>query len=95
MLYVVTYKLRPNVDIKNLMARRSQWKVPAEVTLKAEYWTPGGDIAVVAIMEAQSITPILGIIAEWNDGLEAHVYPAMTVEEGLKFTEKMAAYAHH
>jgi len=95
MLYVVTYKIRPNVDIKKLMMRRAEWKVPSDVTLKAEYWIPGGDNAVIAIMEAQNIEPILGIVAEWNDSLEAHVYPAMTVEQGLKFTEKMAATAHH
>jgi hypothetical protein len=70
-------------------ARRLKWQYPEGVRVVAEYWLQTNDPAVIVILEADSIAPILAINVEWGDVFDITVVPAITAEDGLQLLKQM------
>jgi hypothetical protein len=70
-------------------ARRLKWQYPEGVRVVAEYWLQTSDPAVIAVLEADSVAPIMAINVEWGDIFDITVVPAITAEEGLALLRQM------
>jgi hypothetical protein len=90
MLYVVLCKARPGTR-KERLARRLEWKPPEGATVVAEYWLLCDDPAVIDIVEADSLAPIMAGMQEWDDVFEMTVIPAVTAEAGIEAAQQAAA----
>ena len=88
MLFVALLKATASTT-KERIARRAQWQFPEGIRPVAEYWLQTADPTVVAIFEADSVTPIMATLADWGDVFDITVVPAVTAEEGLKLAQQM------
>jgi hypothetical protein len=71
-------------------ARRIEWDYPeGGPQVVAEYWLQTPDPAVVAVVEADHVSQIMMVLADWSDVFETSVYPAVTAEEGLELLKMM------
>ena len=71
------------------MARRLQWKPPEGVRVVAEYWLQSNDLAVVAIVESDSVTPRMVATAARADLFDITVVAAITVEERTQLAKQI------
>ncbi len=79
--------------LKERSAKRLNWQYPEGAKLIAEYWPQGGPYDVVAIVEADSVGPMMAATAEWDGLFEFITTPAVTAEEGIKFIKQMQSMA--
>jgi uncharacterized protein with GYD domain len=85
--YVALLRYRSSVsagDRDAALIRRTAWKYPAGVHVKAEYWPMSGDVQVVSIISADDPAAIMELVFEWNDVFDIDVSPAVSAEEGLR-----------
>ena len=57
----------------------------------AEYWLETDSSRVVAVMEAQSMTPFGAIRMHWGDLFGIEVFLAMTGEQGMEMLRQAMA----
>lgn len=88
MLFVALLSVRAGTS-KERIGRRMEWKHPEGARLVAEYWLQTPDPAVISIMEADHIGPIMAATSEWDDVFNVSVFPAITAEDGLNLVKKM------
>lgn len=88
MLFVSLLKVRSGT-MKERMARRVGWQYPDGMRPVAEYWLQTPDPAVILIAEADSVAPIMAVVAQWDDFFDITVIPAVTAEEGLQLAQQM------
>lgn len=87
MLFVMTAKFRDGLtraERHGALARRAAWSYPAGMRVVGEYWPASEQVAVLSIAEADSFSPIMQVVLEWQDVLQIEFSPAITAEEGLK-----------
>jgi hypothetical protein len=70
-------------------ARRLKWQYPQGVRVVAEYWLQTNDPAVIAVLEADSVAPLVALNVEWGDVFDITTVPAITAEEGLGLLRQM------
>lgn len=92
MLFVTLCKQRGGTA-KERIARRSQWQYPPGMKVLGEYWLQTTDPVVLVISEAESVTPIMAALADWDDVFDMTVVPAVTAEQGLELARQMGAGA--
>jgi hypothetical protein len=91
MLFALLGKFRSGPQGERI-AHRARWQYPAGIRVIGEYWLQSGDVDVVTIFEADTTQAIMTLTSEWADNYAITVVPAMTAEEGLKWTaQKMGA----
>lgn len=90
MLFVTLCKQRAGTT-KERVARRVQWQYPAGMNVIGEYWLQTTDPVVIVVAEAESITPIMTAMAEWDDVFDMTVVPAVTAQQGLELAKQMMA----
>ena len=88
MLFVSLLKVRSGT-MKERMTRRVGWQYPDGMRPVAEYWLQTPDPAVISIAEADSVAPIMAVVAQWDDVFDITVFPAVTAEEGLQLAQQM------
>ena len=92
MLFTAFLKVRDGSTISDRIARRAQYTFPEGIRPVTEYWLQTTDPAlphVVASFEADSVEPILAVLADWNDHFHITVVPTTTADEGLKAVDQM------
>jgi hypothetical protein len=77
--------------VKQVIARRMNWKYPAGLRLIAEYWLQSSDLTMTSIAEAENVGSIMSAFADWDEVFEITVVPAVTAEEGLQFAKQLMA----
>jgi hypothetical protein len=85
--YVATLTFRSSVsasDRDGALMRRAAWQYPDGIRLIAEYWPVAAQMQVVSIFAADDFAPVMQMELEWNDVFDISVYPAISVDEGLK-----------
>lgn len=85
--YVALLRTRssiPSGERDAALVRRTTWKYPAGVQVKAEYWPMSSDVQVVTIFSTDDPAVIWEVVAEWNDVFDIDVSPAVSAEEGLR-----------
>jgi hypothetical protein len=82
---------RAKVPVKQVIARRMNWKYPAGLRLIAEYWLQSSDLTMTSIAEAENVGSIMSAFADWDEVFEITVVPAVTAEEGLQFAKQLMA----
>jgi hypothetical protein len=97
MLYAFVANYKPGITEEQQdrgLARRVQWKYPTGVKAVAEFWamgvSPGGPL-VYSVFEADDITAIWRLVADWNDIFDITIVPVVTVEQGLKIGPEVLA----
>jgi hypothetical protein len=75
--------------VYELAARRATYEFPPGLKLIAEYWTPKQRPTVVAIYEADDMTPLMLNTTTWLDGFEIDIFPVTEWEEGLAKIQQM------
>ena len=88
MLFVSLLKVRSGTT-RERMTRRVGWQYPDGMRPVAEYWLQTPDPAVISVAEADSIAPIMAVVAQWDDFFDISVFPAVTAEEGLQLAQQM------
>jgi len=66
------------------LARRAQWKFPDGVKPVAEFWSFGNAPMVYSVFEANDVTAIYRLVADWDDVFDIAIVPVITAEQGLK-----------
>ena len=66
------------------LIHRAGWNYPAGVEVVAEYWPATDNPAVVSIFRTEDYTALMEIELTWGDVFDITVFPAVSVEEGLK-----------
>jgi len=90
MLYVMLFKAIPGgPPMQELLTRRAQWQPPEAIQPVAEYWPQTPDPAVIVIVEADSVPPLMAVSAAWGDAFHISVFPAITAEDGLEAARHM------
>ena len=92
MLFMAFFKVREGSTISERLVRRAQYSFPEGLRPVNEYWPNTTDPVfphMVATFEADSVEPILAVLADWNDHFHITVVPTITAEEGLKVAEQM------
>ena len=89
MLFVALMKARGGNPTETI-GRRMHWQYPEGVRPIAEYWLQTTDPAVIAVVEADRVAPIMATTMPWTDAFEITVVPAITAEEGLRLAQQMA-----
>jgi Protein of unknown function (DUF3303) len=87
MEFVALLHFRPSAsaaDRDAALMRRASWQYPEGVKAIAEYWPMSGEHQVVTVFDADSITPIMEVLFQWNDVFDVTVHPAVSAEEGLR-----------
>ena len=88
MLFAVLLKAKGAIP-RERIARRLQWQHPEGIRPVAEYWLQSSEVSVVAIVEADSVQPLMAVTVQWADVFDITVVPAMTAEEGLQWAQQM------
>ncbi len=90
MLFIALLKQKEKSCTKEGVGRRVQWQYPEGVKMIAEYWLQTTTHPnVISIFEANSVAPMLGVLAEWDDLFEFNIVPAVTAKEGLELAKQM------
>ncbi len=92
MLFMAFLKVREGSNISERLVCRANYSFPEGLQPLNEYWPNTTDPAfphVVATFEADSVEPILAVLADWNDHFHMTVVPTITAEEGLRVAEQM------
>jgi hypothetical protein len=92
MLFTALLKVREGSTTNERIMRRAQYGYPEGARPVTEYWLQTTDPSlpnVVATYEADSVEPILALVADWDDHFHITVVPAITAEDGLKVVEQM------
>ncbi len=92
MLFTALLKVREGSTTNERIIRRAQYSYPEGSRPVTEYWLQTTDPSlpnVVATYEADSVEPILALLADWDDHFHITVVPAITAEDGLKVVEQM------
>ncbi len=89
MLFVVIAKPKAASTGKERIARRMSWEYPAGMRVVAEYWPMSTEAAVIAVAEADNVTPIMKAIVDWDDVFDLNVMPAMMADQGLELAKQM------
>ncbi len=87
MLYVMVADWKSGLSREQqhgALARRAQWQHPAGAHVVGEYWLGTHAPAVISIFEADDYAPIMELSLTWQDVFDLHVFPAITLEEGLR-----------
>jgi len=93
MLFVALLKIRPDASpMAEGAARRAQYQPPPGARFIAEYWLQSSDPAVIVILEADGVAPLMAIRAVWSDMFDITYVPAMTLEEGLAAAQAMGPH---
>lgn len=90
-LFTAVLKVKEGT-IKDRVVRRAQWHYPDGVDVVGEYWLQSTDPAiphVISVYEAESIAPIMALLADWDDVFDITVVPTITAQEGLELTAQM------
>ena len=66
------------------LARRSRFKFPEGIHVRAEYWPMGSDIVAVLIAEATEMSAVMTAVYEWSDALDLTITPVIEAEKGLE-----------
>lgn len=93
MLFVTLGTPKASSTRRSRIRRRLDWKEPKGMRTVGEYWLQSDDPALVMIVEADSIAPMLAATAEWDDEFVFRIFPAVSVEEGLEIGRQMMAMA--
>ena len=88
MLFVATLKVTGGTQAERT-ARRLEWDYPEGTKPIAEYWTMGGDVAVVAVFETNDVASIMATLSAWSDVFEFSVAPAVTAQQGMQLAQQM------
>jgi len=83
MLFVTLLSPKPTYIPAQSSQRRMEWKYPQGIKPVAEYWLQTNTPHVIAIYEADDITPMMEINEAWGDIYDITVVPAISAEEGL------------
>ena len=92
MLFTALLKVREGSTTNERIMRRAQYSFPEGCRPVTEYWLQTTDPSlphVVATYEADSVEPIMALLADWDDHFHITVAPAITSEDGLKAVEQM------
>ena len=92
MLFTALLKVREGSTLSERAPRRLQYTYPEGAKPVSEYWLQTTDPSnphVVATYEADSVAPIMALLAAWDDHFEITVVPSVTAEEGLGLIEQM------
>ena len=92
MLFTTLFKVREGSTSNERIIRRAQYNVPEGCRPVTEYWLQTTDPSlphVVATYEADSVEPIMALVADWDDHFHITVVPAIASEDGLKALEQM------
>ena len=76
--------------LEELIARRAQWQYPEGAQPVAEYWLQTPDPAVIMLIEADGVAPMMAIRAAWGTFFDITMIPAITAAEGLRLAGQMA-----
>lgn len=90
MLFVALAKVRAGTS-KERIARRLQWSYPPGANVLAEYWLQSHDPVLVAVIDADSIVPIMACTSDWDDVFDWQVCPAVTAQQGMEIARKAGA----
>jgi hypothetical protein len=93
MLFMVQYTAR---DVTEETAKRSlslftNWKPPAGYEFKAHYSLADGS-GGVAIVEVNSVAPLLEAHAPWAPFFEFHTVPVLEVEKAVPIFQRVNAW---
>ncbi|MCA1740653.1 MAG: DUF3303 domain-containing protein [Actinobacteria bacterium] len=88
MLFAVVLRAHTGT-LNERAARRLQWQYPEGVKPVAEYWLQMDDPSVFAVVETDSMAPLMALRAEWDDLFDIEVSPVVTAEEGLEMLRQM------
>ena len=92
MLFTALLKVREGSTTNERIMRRAQYSFPQGFRLVTEYWLQTTDPSlplVVGTFEADSVEPIMALVADWDDHFHITVVPTITGEDGLKVFEQM------
>ena len=92
MLFTALLKVREGSTINERITRRVRYSFPEGCRPVTEYWLQTRDPSlphVVATYEADSVEPIMALVADWDDHFHITVVPAITSEDGLRAVEQM------
>ena len=93
MLFHLSYRPRPNLDeagAKRALELFLKWKPPAGSEIKAHYARPdGGGFAVV---EANSLAPLIEATAVWEVFFDQEVVPVMDMAEAVPAIQRGIAW---
>jgi hypothetical protein len=89
MLFVAIGNVRAGTS-RERMARRVTWTYPPGLKLVGEYITLSCAPAVISIVEADDIGPMLAATGAWDDVIDWTVLPAITGEQSVEMGKKMA-----
>ena len=92
MLFTALLKVREGSTTNERIMRRAQYSFPEGAKPITEYWLQSTDPShphVVATFEADSVEPLMALLADWDDHFHITVVPATTAEDGLKVVEQM------
>lgn len=84
MLFVALLSTRPGTTFQEGGARRLQWDYPEDMNVVSEFWLETDSPRVVAVVEAESMTPFGQIRMQWGDLFDIEVFPAVTAEQGIE-----------
>lgn len=87
MLYVMTNSWQPGLSREerdDALMRRAGWEYPAGAQVIGEWWLASEDIAVLAVLEADSFAPLMEIGFTWGDKFQVDIRPAVSAEQGLQ-----------
>jgi hypothetical protein len=92
MLFTALLKVREGSTTNERIMRRAQYSFPEGARPVTEYWLQTTDPSlphVVATFEADSVEPLMALLADWDDHFHITVAPSTTAEDGLKVVEQM------
>ena len=87
MLYAFVANFQPGTteaQRDGALARRAQWKWPDGTKPVAEFWSFGNAPLVYSVFEADDVTAVWRMTADWNDVFAIDIVPVMTAEQGLQ-----------
>jgi hypothetical protein len=87
-LFVALAKPRGTVTKREGTMRRFEYTYPDGMTILGEYWLATDDPCVIVMVEADTMTPLLTALADWDEVFEITIVPAVTAEEGMRFAKE-------
>ena len=92
MLVVTLGKPKQSSTTKDRLARRVGWQFPAGVRVIGEYWLQSTDPTLIVISEVDDPAALMAATADWDDHFDLTTTPAVSAEQGLKFSEQLVSH---